>query len=275
MTARVNAQAAAAEREYMKLASPGYNVYTLAYYLHDLHFVSRARAEQGLFEEAKSHADQVADYVHPVQDQWPMISDYYLPVPLLVLLRFQRWDDLLRLPEPQANRKIGDGLWHYGRAMAFAAKGQRQQALAEKRALDSLRQNISGDAMWMLNTGQAMLSLASLVLDARLAEDQERAIEIWRQAVKAQDKLAYDEPPAWYYPIRESLGAALLRVGNATEAVTVFRQCLSRNPRDPRALFGLMQSLKAENNMDAVEWVRIEFESSWKNPDLHLRLEDF
>ena len=275
MTARVNAQAAAAEREYMKLANPGYNVYTLAYYLHDLHFVSRARAEQGLFEEAKSYADQVADYVRPVQDQWPMISDYYLPVPLLVLLRFQRWDDLLRLPEPQANRKIGDGLWHFGRAMAFAAKGQREKALAEKKALASLRQNISGDAMWMLNTGQSMLSLASLVLDARLAQDQERSIEIWRQAVKAQDNLAYDEPPAWYYPIRESLGAALLRAGKANEAETVFRECLRGNPRDPRALFGLMQSVKAENNMDAVEWVRNEFESSWKNPDLHLRLEDF
>ncbi len=274
-TARVNAQAAAAERGYMKLASPGYTVYTLGYYLHDVHFVSRARAEQGLFEEAKSYADQVADYVRPVQDQWPMISDYYLPVPLLVLLRFQRWDEVLRLPEPQANRKIGDGLWHYGRAMAFAAKGQRQQALAEKTALETLRQNISGDAMWMLNTGQAMLSLASLVLDARLTEDQERAIEIWRQAVKAQDNLAYDEPPAWYYPIRESLGGALLRAGHATEAETVFRQCLSRNPRDPRALFGLMQSLKTENNMDAVEWVRNEFDSSWKNPNLHLRLELF
>ena len=93
MTARVNAQAAAAERTYMKLASPGYNVYTLTYYVHDLHFVSRARAEQGLFEEAKSYADQVADYARPEQDQWPMISDYYLPVPLLALLRFQRWDE--------------------------------------------------------------------------------------------------------------------------------------------------------------------------------------
>jgi tetratricopeptide (TPR) repeat protein len=119
-----------------------------------------------------------------------------------------------------------------------------------------------------------MLSLASLVLDARLAEDQERAIEIWRQAVKTQDNLAYDEPLAWYYPIRESLGAALLRASNAKEAVTVFRQCLSRNPRDPRALFGVMQSLTAKNNKDAVEWVRNEFESSWKSPD-HLRVEDF
>jgi len=88
MTARVNEQAAAADRDYMKLAQPGYTLYTLVYYMHDVHFVSRARAEQGLFDEAKRSADEVAGYIGPVQDQWPMISDYYLPVPLLVLLRF-------------------------------------------------------------------------------------------------------------------------------------------------------------------------------------------
>jgi tetratricopeptide (TPR) repeat protein len=274
MTARVNAQAAAAERAYMKLAKPGYNVYTLSYYLHDVHFASRARAEQGLFEEAISYADQVADYVRPVQDQWPMISDYYLPVPLLTLLRFQRWDDLLQLPEPQTNRKIGDGLWHYGRAMAFAAKGQRQKALTEKAALESLHQNMPGDAMWMLNTGQAMLSLASLVLEARLTEDPKDAIDAWKTAVKAQDALAYDEPPAWYYPIRESLGAALLRAGNASEAEVVFRECLRQNPRDPRALFGLMETLKAQKRMDAALWVQREFDASWKNPKISPRLED-
>ena len=274
MAARLNAQAAESERKYMKLASPAYNVYTLTYYVHDLHFVSRARAEQGLFEEAKSYADQVADYIRPVQDQWPMISDYYLPVPLLTLLRFQRWDDVLQLPEPQATRKIGDGLWHYGRALAFAAKGQSQKALEEKAVLESLRQNIPGDAMWMLNTGQTMLGLASLVLDARLAEDPKNAIEAWKKAVQAQDALAYDEPPAWYYPIRESLGAALLRPGNAPDAEAVFRQCLRQNPRDPRALFGLMEALKAQNKKDAAIWVQHEFDASWKNSKLQLRLQD-
>jgi tetratricopeptide (TPR) repeat protein len=274
MTARVNSQAAEAEREYMKLAKPGYTVYTLSYYLHDVHFASRARAEQGLFEEAMSYANQVAEYVRPVQDRWPMISDYYLPVPLLTLLRFQKWDELLHLPEPQANRKIGDGLWHYGRAMAFAAKGQKQKALTEKAALESVRQNIPGDAMWMLNTGQAMLSLASFVLEARLAEDPRDAIEKWKTAVKAQDALAYDEPPPWYYPIRESLGAALLRAGNSSEAEVVFRECLGQNPRDPRALFGLMETLKAQKRMDAALWVQHEFEASWRNPKVSLRLED-
>ena len=120
-----------------------------------------------------------------------------------------------------------------------------------------------------------MVDLASLELDARLAEDPKLAIEIWKKAVQAQDALAYDEPPAWYYPIRESLGAALLRAGNIPEAEAVFRECLRRNPRDPRALFGLTESLKLEKKMDAFGWVQREFQSSWKNQDLQLRLEDF
>ena len=119
-----------------------------------------------------------------------------------------------------------------------------------------------------------MLNVASLVLAARLADDPGRAIEIWKQAVNAQDALAYDEPPAWYYPIRESLGGVLLRAGNAVEAEGVFRECLRRNPRDPRALFGLMQALKAEQKLDSAEWVQHECESSWSNPSLQLHVED-
>src|SRR5262245_20256430 len=68
MAAKVNEQAAATDREYRRLAKPGYTMYTLVYYLHDLHFVSRARGEQGLFDQAQLAADQVGDYIRPVQD---------------------------------------------------------------------------------------------------------------------------------------------------------------------------------------------------------------
>ncbi len=274
MAARVNEQAVAADREYMKLAKPGFTEYTLGYYMHDLHFIARARTEQGLFDEAKLSANQLADYIRPVQDQWPMISDYFLPVPILVLLRFHKWDDVLMLPEPDSKRMVSDAFWHYGRTLAFAAKGQRQQAIAEKAVFEQLRRQAPTDLMWMFNRGGAMLNVASLVLDARLTEDPGRAIEIWKQAINAQDALAYDEPPAWYYPIRESLGGALLRSGNAVEAEVVFRECLRRNPRDPRALFGLMQALKADQKLDAAEWVQHEFDSSWRNPSLQLHIED-
>ncbi len=275
MAAKVNTQAAAADREYMKLAKPGYTMYTLVYYLHDLHFVLRSRGEQGLFDAAKLAADQTADYIRPVQDQWPMISDYYLPVPTLNLLRFQKWDEMLKLPAPDPKRIVTTGLWRFGRTLAFLGKGQRQQASDETVKFEEARRTMPADTMWMFNKGQDMLALASLVLDARRAQDSAHSIELWRSAVKAQDALSYDEPPAWYYPIRESLGAALLRAGNATEAEAVFRETLRRNPRDPRALFGLMESLKGGKKLEAADSVHREFESSWKNPSLPLHLEDF
>ena len=204
-----------------------------------------------------------------------MVADFYLTVPLFVLLRFQKWDDVLATDEPETKMVVSNALWHYARTFALDGKGQRQQALAEKAVFEKIRRKIPADTTWMPNSGEGILSLASLVLDARLADDSERAIEIWKKAVKAQDALAYDDPPPWYYPVRESLGAALFRAGNAAEAETVFRECLSRNPRDPRALFGLLETLKAEKKMDAAEWVHREFESSWKAPELQLDLKDF
>jgi hypothetical protein len=76
-----------------------------------------------------------------------------------------------------------------------------------------------------------VLNVAAIVLEARSATDGRSAVELWRKAATAQDALNYDEPPPWYYPIRESLGAALLRNGQAVEAEAVFREDLRRDRR--------------------------------------------
>jgi hypothetical protein len=89
-----------------------------------------------------------------------------------------------------------------------------------------------------------------------------------------QDGLTYDELPAWYYPIRESLGAALLRAGQPAEAEKVFRDGVRRTPRDGRMLFGLMESLKAQNKAEDAAWVQREFDANWARADVKLRIED-
>ena len=92
--------------------------------------------------------------------------------------------------------------------------------------------------------------------------------------MEMQDQLAYDEPPDWYYPVRESLGGALLRAGQADAAEKVFREDLVRNPRNGRSLYGLMMSLAAQKKTVDAEWARREFEEAWKNADTKLRVED-
>jgi TolA-binding protein len=129
--------------------------------------------------------------------------------------------------------------------------------------------------MWMFNPADKIMNLAATILEARLATNEKAVIEHWRRAVADQDALAYDEPPAWYYPARESLGGALLRAGQAAEAEAVFRENLKRYPRHVRALFGLTESLKAQKKITDAEWVRREFEGAWKQSQVRLRIEDF
>jgi Tfp pilus assembly protein PilF len=95
-----------------------------------------------------------------------------------------------------------------------------------------------------------------------------------RQAVALQDSLKYGEPPDWFFPVRESLGAVLLTSGNAPEAEKVFREDLDRNPRNPRSLFGLRESLKAENRAYDAQFIEKQLQSSWKGKAASLRMED-
>jgi len=104
--------------------------------------------------------------------------------------------------------------------------------------------------------------------------DRERAIEHWKNAVQIQDRLCYGEPPEWFYPVRESLGAALMLGGQAGQAEAVFGADLEQYPRNPRSLFGLLKSLEAQNKISDEEWVRREFEAAWKNADVTLELGD-
>ena len=114
-----------------------------------------------------------------------MVADYYLPVPLLTMLRCQKWDDVLRLPEPKPTRYVGDALWHFGRAVALAKKGDLEAAHAEQRIFEQLGSRLPKDSIWMFNPGDKLLAAASLVLSARLAPDAAQAIPIRRQAVQS------------------------------------------------------------------------------------------
>ena len=121
------------------------------------------------------------------------------------------------------------------------------------------------------NSVENVLKVAASVLEARLASDERSAVALWERAVQAQDELIYDEPPPWYFPVRESWGGALLRNGQAVEAEVVFREDLRRNRRNGRSLFGLMESSKAQKKDIDAEWVK-EYEAAWKGAPL--RVED-
>jgi tetratricopeptide (TPR) repeat protein len=201
-------------------------------------------------------------------------------VPLAVEVRFQKWDQILATPQPAAAMQTTTVYWHFARGMALAAKGRVAEAETEHRLVSEATNKTPPDqvfAMPVNNKAKDVLTIATNVLGAKIAlakKDSDNAIAMLRRAVATQDSLKYDEPPDWFYPVRESLGAVLLLNGNAAEAEKVFREDLDRNPRNPRSLFGLAEALRAQNRAYDAQFVDKQFQSNWKSTDIKLKVAD-
>jgi hypothetical protein len=264
----------AVDQEYFAAAHALSGTY-MPYYAHNLHFVVYARAMQGRRADALQAANRLTTEVQPMAQMMPEMADAFLAIPALAYVRFAEWEHILRLPEPPEAMMASRATWRYARTVALLARGDRTGAERERRNFDDLRQKIPADAPWGQNKARSVLEMASAILSARLAGATDEAGRHWERAVSLQDHFVYDEPPAWYYPIRESQGASLLQTGKASAAETVFREGVRRSPRNGRMLFGLMESLKAQGKQQDAELIKREFETNWSKADVNLRLEDF
>jgi len=277
-----NADAIASDRNYVKYlrelgtTNPGYQ---LSYAEHNFSFLTAAGGMSGEYEPALKAAKDLA------QEAAPLIGEYdyaeaYMVNTMLAPARFAKWDDVLAITAPDAKLKGLTFFWHYVRGCAFAAKKQTQQAEAERDAMEQIYNELPpGKAFSMMpNDWSTLHDMAAAALNARIAiahGDFASAIEKWRAAIAVEDHMVYHEPPDWYYPMRESLGATFLRAGQPAEAEKVFRDDLSRNPRSPRSLFGLWKALEAEQKPVDADWARRSFEATWRGTANQLRIEDF
>jgi tetratricopeptide (TPR) repeat protein len=277
--AKANLAGAEADRAYLKTAPAG-GFYGMAYYSHNLQFLADSHMMQGRFADAQQAATQLAEQLGPHVQMMPM-GESMVVAPTSVLLRFARHDDILKLSGPAEDRPVMRAWWHFARGVASAQTGKPNQASAERSALAQLVPGVPDTALFGgtgLESAKTILTLAGTVLDARIAwaeGRQDEAIAAWTRAVAAADRVAYDEPPVWFYPVRESLGAALLQRGKTADAERVFRDDLERNPRNARSLFGLRESLVRQGKTADAAWVKRQLDEAWKNADTTLTLEGF
>jgi tetratricopeptide (TPR) repeat protein len=273
--ARSNEVAAEIDRAYIKETN-AQGVYPLMYYSHNLHFLAIASSMGGRCEDAIKAAQQLHAYLTPFAKEMPMI-DTFLPTPTLVLVRFRRWDDILKSPEPDRTTPVTNAIWHFGRGMAYAATGKVEQAEAEQKAFVDAEKTLPAEGRWGQSKLDDIMKLGKNMLGARIAlakGDKKSAIELLKQSVAIEDALAYNEPADWVLPVRESLGGVLLSSGDYPEAEKVFRADLIRNPRNGRSLFGLLESLNRQGKKRDMVSVQKEFKAAWKNADTQLRMED-
>jgi tetratricopeptide (TPR) repeat protein len=268
-----NEHAVKADLDYIKESGTGAGVYTMGYTSHNFHFLVFGNSMAGRFTDALKSAEELAIHVQPAMATMPPMVDFFGAQPLVVLYRFNRWDEILKIAEPDSKLPMTVALWHFARTCALAGTGKLGDARNEQKAFESSVHKLPKDYMMGINSAESLCRIAAAIIDARLASDPAAAVEHWKRAVADQDLLRYDEPPAWFYPVRESLGGALLRAGRALEAEAVFREDLRLNPRNGRSLFGLMKSLEAQKKTHDLEWVRREFERAWRFAEVKLSVE--
>jgi tetratricopeptide (TPR) repeat protein len=278
LAAAINQKAAAADRAYIQ-ASGAQGLYPAMYYSHNLHFIACVASMSGDYAEAKKAADMLAVHVGPLVKAMPPL-EAFMTIPLAVEVRFQRWADILKTPQPSADMKVTTTYWHFARGMALAGMGKVSEAEVEYKAVVAAHDATPPDAIFAMpfnNKTKDILAIATDVLGAKIAmakKDNNAAIGMLQEAVAIQDKLTYGEPPDWFSPVREFLGAALLMNGAAADAEKVFREDLDRNPRNPRSLFGLQQALKAQQRDYDAGLVEKRFQASWKGGTTHLKVAD-
>ena len=275
---KTNQLAAAADRTYIK-ASGVQGIYPMMYYSHNLHFIAMCASMNGDYTEAKKNADMLAAHVAPGVKEMPPLEGF-MTIPMAVDVRFHKWDTILAMKEPDPSMKITTVFWHFSRGMALAGKGKISEAEAEYKIVSEAEKSTPEDmvfAMPVNNKAKDIMKISESVLGAKIAmakHDVDGAVTMLQEAVVVQDTLKYGEPPDWFFPVRESLGAALLGKGDSAGAEKVFREDLDRNPRNPRSLYGLQQALKKQGRDYDAGFVEKQFNASWKGGAGSLRMED-
>jgi tetratricopeptide (TPR) repeat protein len=275
---KTNQEAAAVDQAYIK-ASGAQGIYPLMYYSHNLHFIAMCSAMNGDYSEANKNADLLAAHVAPhVRDMPPL--EGFMTIPIAVDVRFHKWDEILKMPRPDPEMKIMTVFWHFARGMALAAKGKVNEAEAEYQVVLEAEKSTPEDVIFAMpvnNKAKDVLKIARDVLGAKIAlakKDNAGATAFLQSAVAVQDTLKYSEPEDWFFPVRESLGAALLINGDNAAAEKVFREDLDHHPRNPRSLFGLQQALKAQGKEYDAGFVQKQLRASWKGGNTQLKLDD-
>lgn len=276
-----NQRAIEADQNYLN-QNHTQGIYTLAYILHNYHFLWASATMEGRSQLGIQAARNLAARVNRQMMREPGYGtlQHFYSIPLYALTRFGKWDEILEEPAPAADLKYPKGVWHYARGMAFTAKGQLEDAAQELATLRAIASDYSlkNVTIWEANTTYNLLQIASEVLAGELAAKQgneENAIAHLETAVSLEAELNYDEPETWYYPIRQSLGAVLLLAGRAEEAENTYQEELKNHPENGWSLFGLTQSLQAQGKMEAARSVQERFDKAWKYADIALTSSQF
>jgi tetratricopeptide (TPR) repeat protein len=242
-------------------------LYAEGYYAHNVHFVMVSALMGGDGKTAIAAAEKLAGLVSDRTKREVPWTQPIAAAPYSAHARFSKPETVLALPEPDASFPFIRAAWHYVRGVALARLGRSDEARAEVAAISELARTPEIGALPDADIpGPDVLAIAARVIEARAAQaggDHAAAAAKFAQAAEIQDRLPYMEPPFWYYPVHQSLGAALLAQGKTAEAEVAFRTALQRAPNNGWAAAGLLRAAEARGDAQAADEARALMKKNW------------
>ncbi len=267
-----NRKAIAADVEFLQREGP-FNFYSL-YRIHNYHFLVYGAMFDGqshlALKTAKELSKQVPEDMVRAQTDF---LDAFMPTDLHVMVRFGRWEDILKRSKPADYLPVSRSVWHYARALAFAATNRIAEAEAEQELFKEAKDSVPETSFLFQNASLNILGVAEEMIAGEISYrkgDLEQAFEHLREAVRRDDALNYDEPWGWMQPARHALGALLLEQNQLTEAAAVYRKDLKRHPNNPWALRGLADCLTKLGKEEAAAKLRERFKLASRRSDVDI-----
>ena len=268
-----NRLAIAADEDYIAQCQ-AQGLYPMAYYPHNIHFLSFSATANGQSRIAIESARKTASRIDDATLKEMPLTAVFRMAPYWALARFGHWQEILDESSPPVTNAFLKGSWHYVRGLAFVATGRLSQAEQELRTLQEIMKDPSLDgALFSKNTPRTVLRIAPEVLAGEIDAARgkfDSAIAHLERAIRYEDALVYTEPAEWHYPPRLALGAILLEAGYPDEAETVYWNDLQRNRDSGWALFGLLQALRAQKKETEAEVIEARFKRAWEHADVKL-----
>jgi len=252
-------------------------IYPIGYYSHNIHFVLVSAQLLGDKETVLVQADKLDKWLsNDIATAIP-IAQPVKAAPYFAWAQYADADKILALPDPPGAPPYVKAMWHYARGVAFANKHDAASARAEADAIDRIQKDTDWSTLdaWAV-PARPVLDVAKGVVLARAAQaegNNPEAVELWKKAAETEDTIPYMEPPFWYYPVRQSLGAALLKEGQVDQAEKEFNAALNKARGSAWALYGLEQAAKAKGDAAAEGKASDAFTKAWLGDPSSLNLE--
>ena len=264
-----NQQATDVDQQYLAGRNQA-GEYADGYYTHNLHFLWASLAMEGRNVEAMKVARDLTATITAEETGKNRWKELYLPTPIFSMIRFGRWEELLREPPPRKGLRLMEGMWRLGRGLALVSTGRLSGAEGEHVVLAGLTKQIRRNRTAEEKNERALLKIAERVLAGELAARRQHyddAIRLLQEAIKMEEGLPFSEPPLWPLSVRHHLGAVLLLADRPSEAEAVYHADLLHYPDNGWALIGLIQSLRAQQKDDQAAEAEDRFKKAWAHAD--------